>query len=168
MNAIVNGAPEKFTQHTSFLDDQTRNELIAFLETENFADAMKDFSREDYYLFKNIMKECFLIFPEGSRSYIDPDGAVVLKYINPKYLQAYMRPGDVIAPVNLVGGSDIARGWHLRSAKLGISMGEPVEVTAEMIENYEQEGIRVMQKIAELPNIKDVRFKPEIQQKRQA
>jgi 1-acyl-sn-glycerol-3-phosphate acyltransferase len=153
-------------QHTSFLGPETRKELAAFMESENFADAMKNFSREDYYLFKNIMKESFLIFPEGSRSYVDPDGAVVIKYVNPKYLQAYMRSGDYIAPINLVGGSDITRGWHLRSAKLGISMGDPVEVTAELLENYEMEGIDIMRKIAQLPNIKDVRFKEEIQNKR--
>ena len=41
--------------------------------------------------------------------------------INPRYLKAYMRPGDFIVPVNLVGGSDIAEGWRLRPAKLGIS-----------------------------------------------
>ncbi len=166
MSAMVHDTPEKFMQHTSFLDLATRKELAAFMESENFADAMKDFSREDYYLFKNIMKESFLIFPEGSRSYVDPDGGVVIKYVNPKYLQAYMRPGDFIAPINLVGGSDITRGWHLRSAKLGISMGEPVEVTTEMIKNYEVDGIDIMRKIAQLPNIKDVRFKEEIQNKR--
>ncbi len=166
MKAVVHGTPEKFTEHTDFFDAATKKELITFLETENFADAMKDFSREDYYLFKNVMKECFLIFPEGSRSYTDPDGGVVIKYVNPKYLQAYMRSGDFIAPINLVGGSDITRGWHLRSAKLGISMGEPVEVTEEMIENYEEEGVNIMRGIAQLPNIKDVRFKEEVQYKR--
>ncbi|MBC2717309.1 MAG: hypothetical protein HF978_18540 [Desulfobacteraceae bacterium] len=166
MNIMVHGNPEEFPQHTSFLDAETKNELATFLKTENFSDAMKDFSREDYYLFKNIMKESFLIFPEGSRSYTDPDGGVVIKYVNPKYLQAYMRPGDFIAPINLVGGSDITRGWHLRSAKLGISMGEPVEVTAEIIKNYEEEGINIMRKISQLPNIKEVRFKEEIQFKR--
>ncbi len=166
MTAMVHGTPDDFMQHTSFLDPETKKELATFLETENFAFAMKDFSEEDYYLFKKVMKESFLIFPEGSRSYIDPDGGVVIKYVNPKYLQAYMRPGDFIAPVNLVGGSDITRGWHLRSATLGISMGEPVEVTAEMIENYEEEGINLMRKIAQLPNIKDVRFKEEVQYKR--
>jgi hypothetical protein len=114
------------------------------------------------------MRECFLIFPEGSRSYSDADGAVVMKYINPKYMQAYMRPGDVIAPVNLVGGSDITRGWRLRSAALGISMAEPVEVTQKMLENYEEESLNVMRTIAGLPNIKKVRFKDEIQFKRQA
>ncbi len=166
MTAMVHGTPEKFMQHTSFLGPETRKELAAFMESENFADAMKDFSREDYYLFKNIMKESFLIFPEGSRSYIDPDGGVVIKYVNPKYLQSYMRPGDFIAPINLVGGSDITRGWHLRSAKLGISMGKPIKVTADIIKDYEKEGINVMRKIAHLPNIKEVRFKEEIQYKK--
>jgi hypothetical protein len=167
MAAMVNGAPETFTQYTSFLDEKTKQELITFMETENFAESMKNFSKEDYTLFKKIMKESFLIFPEGSRSYIDPDGGVALKYINPKYLQAYMRPGDFIAPINLVGGSELTRGWHLHSATLGISMGDPIEVTTEIIENYEEEGINVMRSIAQLPNIKAVRFKEEIQYKRE-
>ena len=98
MNAMVNGSPEAFTQHTSFLDTEEKNQLTHFLETENFAEAMKDFSKEDYALFKKVMKETFLIFPEGSRSYIDPDGSVVMKYINPKYLQSYMRARRLYCP----------------------------------------------------------------------
>ena len=165
MKFVVHGTSAKLDRHLSLMDGVTKNELMAYLASDNFADIMTDFSREDYELFKKIMKECFLLFPEGSRSYVDPDGGVVLKYINPKYLQAYMQPGDVVAPVNLVGGADIARGWHLRSAKLGLSLGEPVEVTAQMIDNYEEEGIRIMRGITRLPNIKPVRFKSEIQYK---
>jgi len=127
---------------------------------------MKEFSIEDYNLFKNVMGESFLIFPEGSRSYIDPDGSVVMKYINPKYFDAYMRPGDYIAPINLVGGSDLTRGWKLRKAKLGISMDDPFEVTPVMLKNFEEAGLDVMKKIANLPNIKDVRYKEEIQFKK--
>ncbi|MFZ2633631.1 MAG: hypothetical protein WA081_12880 [Desulfosalsimonadaceae bacterium] len=167
MKVFVNSGTDTFTQYTSFLDAEHIEELSAFLETENFSDAMKDFHREDYRLFKNIMHECFLIFPEGSRSYSDADGAVVMKYINPKYMQAYMRPGDYIAPVNLVGGSDITRGWRLRSAPLGISMAGPIEVTPKLLENYEEEALNVMRTIAGLPNIKNVRFKDEVQFKRQ-
>ena len=167
MKVFVNSDTETFTQYTSFLDAEHIEELAGFLETENFSEAMKDFHREDYRLFKNIMHECFLIFPEGSRSYSDADGAVVMKYINPKYMQAYMRPGDYIAPVNLVGGSDITRGWRLRSAPLGISMAEPIEVTPKLLENYEEEALNVMRTIAGLPNIKNVRFKDEVQFKRQ-
>jgi hypothetical protein len=163
MKVVVNGRTDELARHTPLMDAGTQKDLVDFLESENFSEAMRDFSRKDYDLFKQIMKESFLIFPEGSRSYTDPDGAVVLKYINPKYLQAYMRPGDVIAPISLVGGSDIARGWHLHSATLGISMGEPVDVTAEMLENYEEEGVAIMKGIAGLPNIKMVRFKEEVQ-----
>ena len=104
MKIIVNGTSDDIAKHTAFMDEKTKQELTGFLEEQNFSDAMKDFSKDDYELFKKVMKESFLIFPEGSRSYTDPDGAVVMKYVNPKYLQAYMRPGDVIAPVNLVGG----------------------------------------------------------------
>ncbi len=165
MKVFVNSesGSDLFKRYTSFLDAGHIEELSAFLETENFSDAMKNFHREDYALFKNIMHECFLIFPEGSRSYTDPDGAVVMKYINPKYMQAYMRPGDYIAPVNLVGGSDITRGWRLRSAALGISMSEPIEVTPKLLDNYEEEALNVMRIIAGLPNIKNVRFKDEVQ-----
>ncbi|RJP88633.1 MAG: hypothetical protein C4518_10810 [Desulfobacteraceae bacterium] len=167
MKVMVHSEIDTFKQYTSFLDAEHIEELSTFLETENFSEAMKDFHREDFLLFKSIMRECFLIFPEGSRSYTDPDGSVVMKYVNPKYMQAYMRPGDYIAPVNLVGGSDVTRGWHLRSAQLGISMEEPVEVTPEMMENYEQEALHVMRTIAGLPNIKKVFFKDEIQFKKQ-
>ena len=86
-----------------------------------------------------------------------------MKYINPKYFEAYMRPGDYIAPVNLVGGSDLTRGWRLRPALLGISMDDPFEVTVKMLRNFEEAGLAVMKKIAALPNIKTVRFKEEIQ-----
>ena len=78
------------------------------------------------------------------------------------YLKAYMRAGDFIVPINLVGGSDIARGWRLRPAKLGLSLDEPIEVTREMIENYKTEGLDVMRKIAALPNIKKVRFNEDL------
>ena len=109
------------------------------------------------------MRECFLLFPEGSRSHIGPDGEVVMKYVNPKYMPAYMRPGDYIAPVNLVGGSDLARGWHLRPARLGICLDDPLEVTADMIDNYQVEALNVMRKIAALPNIKPVRFEQDVE-----
>ncbi len=108
-----------------------------FLKKYGFAETMKDFSEEDYALFKTCWRE-FPYLPEGSRSYVDPDGAVVMKYVNPKYFEAYLRPGDYIAPVNLVGGSDLTRGWRLRRATLGISMDEPFEVTARMLKNYEE------------------------------
>jgi len=163
---MINEDTTEFEPHTSFFDSGKLAELMAYLKDKNFYETMQDLTKEDYHLFKHIMKECFLIFPEGSRSYTDPDGSVAMKYVNPKYLQAYMRPGDYIAPINLVGGSDITRGWRLRSATLGISLGDPYEVTQDMLANYEEEGLNVMRKIAGLPNIKKVRFKEEIQFKR--
>jgi len=86
-----------------------------------------------------------------------------MKYINPKYFEAYLRPGDYIAPINLVGGSDLTKGWKLRAAKLGISMDDPYEVTEKMMKNIEESGLAVMKKIAALPNIKNVKYKEEIQ-----
>jgi hypothetical protein len=159
MTSVVNGNAESIQQATACMAPEIAAELKAFLDAENYADAMKDFSRQDYDLFKSIMRECFLLFPEGSRSNIDTDGSVVMKYVNPKYMTAYMRPGDYIAPVNLVGGADLAaRGWRLSPATLGISLDDPIEVTPEMLENYRIEGLNVMRKIAALPNIKPVRF----------
>ncbi|HON79131.1 MAG TPA: hypothetical protein PK544_11615 [Spirochaetota bacterium] len=163
MNAFVYGSREAMEFYTSSLTPREVSDLNDFFMNYNFREAMKDFSIEDYNLFRQIMGESFLIFPEGSRSYTDHDGAVVMKYFNPKYFEAYMRPGDFIAPVNLVGGSDLARGWRLRKAVVGISMDYPFEVTRKMLKNFEEAGIAVMKKIAGLPNIKDVRFKEEIQ-----
>ncbi|MGM0452968.1 MAG: hypothetical protein ACQERN_07370 [Thermodesulfobacteriota bacterium] len=148
----------EFPPPCSLLPPEKAGELKAFLETQNFGDIMKELHQQDFDLFKNVMRESFLIFPEGSRSYTGPEGEVIMKYVNPKYIQAYMRPGDFIAPISLVGGSDLARGWRLRSAKLGLCMDEPLEVTADMIENYEEAGLHVMRKIAALPNLKTVIF----------
>ena len=158
MSTMLTQDSAKLEFYKSFLEPEKIDELKGFLKAENYADAMKDFKQEDFDLFKNIMREPFLLFPEGSRSHTGPDGEVVMKYVNPKYMQAYMRPGDYIAPVNLVGGSDITRGWRLRPARLGIALDEPFEVTSEMIDNYEEEGLNVMRKIAALPNIKKVLF----------
>lgn len=158
MSKIFSKGMTNLERYTSLLTSGDADGLTSFLKDENYVDALKDFKKEDFYLFKNIMRECFLLFPEGSRSHTGPNGEVIMKYVNPKYMQAYMRPGDYIAPVNLVGGSDLTRGWRLRPARLGISLDEPFEVTSEMIENYEVEGLNVMRKIAALPNIKKVLF----------
>lgn len=163
MNAFVNGDEKSFRLYTSSLNAREIKELRSFFESYSFSETMKDLSIEDYNLFRRVMGESFLIFPEGSRSNIDPDGSVVMKYINPKYFEAYLRPGDYIAPVNLVGGSDLTRGWRLHSAKLGISMDDPIEVTAGMVKNYEDSGLDIMKRIAALPNIKKVIYKEEIQ-----
>lgn len=145
-------------QHTAFVESHKIEALKAFIKDKKVSQLMQGLKEDDYTLFKEVMWECFLIFPEGSRSNIDQDGAVSIKDVNPRYLKAYMRPGDFIVPTNLVGGSDIARGWRLRPAKLGLSLGDPIEVTDDIIENYDTEGLHVMRKIAALPNIKEVRF----------
>ena len=163
MSSVVNGNEAAHQRNTALMKPGKAAELRAFLDAENYGDVMSDFTRQDFDLFKNIMRECFLLFPEGSRSHRGPNGEVVMKYVNPKYLAAYMRPGDYIAPVNLVGGSDLTkRGWRLSPATLGISLDDPFEVTAEMIENYQVEGLTVMRKIAALPNIKPVIFEQNI------
>jgi hypothetical protein len=145
-------------QHTAFIEAHKKEELKRYIQDNKISKVMQGLKRDDYTLFKKIMRECFLIFPEGSRSNTDPDGAVSMKYVNPRYLKVYMRPGDFIVPVNLVGGSDVARGWRLRPAKLGLSLDDPFEVTESTIKNYQTEGLDVMRKIAALPNIKEVRF----------
>ena len=81
----------------------------------------------------------------------------------PRGRLAYLRPGDVILPVDLVGGSVITNGWLLSPAVLGFSVGKPYQVNAEMIENYETEGLEVMKTIAALPNIKNVHFSSDVQ-----
>jgi hypothetical protein len=145
------------------LTEEERNEFIAYLHATNAIKVMADFDKQDYDLFKQVMHEPFLIFPEGSRSYVSKDGSVTLKYFNPKYLQAYMRPGDVILPLSLVGGSDIIKGVKLLKGKLGLSLGSPYEVTAEMIENYSVEGVEIMRNIANLANIKNVELSDAVQ-----
>lgn len=162
MAAISGAGSLSIDKLTSGMDPDKAKDLSDYLSDETTISALRDLQKPDYDLFKKIMGECFLLFPEGSRSYTDrEDGAVVMKYVNPRYMQAYMRPGDYIAPVNLVGGSDLTRGWRLRKATLGISIDEPIEVTAEMIGNFHVEGLNVMRKIAALPNIKKVRFNQE-------
>ena len=128
--------------------------------------ALDELEREDFELFKKVMYEPFLIFPEGSRSYVDKNGDVTMKYVNPRFMQAYLRPGDIILPLNLVGGSDITKGWFLSVATMGLSVAEPFEVSQAMIDNYEIEGVNVMKKIASLPNIKRVFFDDDIQSRR--
>ncbi len=159
MASVVNGDSQSHKHHTALIEPEKAADLKAFLDTENYGDVMSDFTPQDFDLFKTIMRECFLLFPEGSRSHTGENGEVIMKYVNPKYMPAYMRPGDYIAPVNLVGGSDLTkRGWRLSPARLGISLDDPFEVTSEMIDNYHEEGLNVMRKIAALPNIKPVVF----------
>lgn len=138
-------------------------ELIEYLTTCDAADVMADFDRQDYDLFKQVMHEPFMIFPEGSRSYVEENGDITLKYFNPKFLQAYLRPGDVILPLSLVGGSDIMQGVKLKQGKLGLSLGTPYEVSAAMIDNFAVEGVEVMRNIAHLTNIKQVRLNDSVQ-----
>lgn len=138
-------------------------ELIEYLTNCDAANVMADFDRQDYDLFKHVMHEPFMIFPEGSRSYVEENGDITLKYFNPKFLQAYLRPGDVILPLSLVGGSDIMQGVKLKQGKLGLSLGTPYEVSKAMIDNFAVEGVEVMRNIANLTNIKQVRLNDSVQ-----
>ncbi|MGK0248086.1 MAG: hypothetical protein ACI910_000814 [Oleispira sp.] len=138
-------------------------ELVGYLSACDAINVAAELDKQDYDLFKQVMHEPFLIFPEGSRSYVEDNGDITLKYFNPKYLQAYLRPGDVILPLSLVGGSDILQGIKLTKGKLGLSLGEPYKVSAEMIENYLEEGVEVMRNIANLPNTKKVQLSDAVQ-----
>ncbi|KZZ51729.1 hypothetical protein A3761_19850 [Oleiphilus sp. HI0123] len=109
------------------------------------------------------MYEPFLIFPEGSRSYVAKDGSVTMKYVSPRFVQAYFRPDDVVLPISLVGGSDIGNSWRLKPANIGLCVGEPIKVSEEMIANFDTEGVGIMRKVAALPNIKTVNFDEDIQ-----
>ena len=163
MNNVVYYDKERFSEATAGLDQAEKTTLTEYMQQVRQSNAFEELDRADYQLFKSVMHEPFLLFPEGSRSYTDDDNNVIMKYVNPRFMQAYLRPGDVILPVNLVGGSDITNGWKLSPATLGLSVAKPYQVTAEMIDNFEIEGINVMRSIASLPNIKNVYFDEEIQ-----
>lgn len=163
MQSIVHFDLQRFISLTAGLEAAEREELRSYLQATEFNAALIELDSADYNLFKEVMHEPFLLFPEGSRSYNEDNGDVTMKYVNPRFMQAYLRPGDVILPINLVGGSDITNGWRLSPATLGVSVGTPYEVSAQMIENYEVEGLKVMRTIAALPNIKNVHFDEDIQ-----
>jgi sulfur relay (sulfurtransferase) DsrC/TusE family protein/1-acyl-sn-glycerol-3-phosphate acyltransferase len=153
--------------HLSWLDEvlnaDEKAELIEYLVVCDAVNVAAELDKQDYDLFKQVMHEPFLIFPEGSRSYVEANGDITLKYFNPKYLQAYLRPGDVILPLSLVGGSEILQGIKLTKGKLGLSLGAPYKVSADMIENYAKEGIEIMRNIANLPNTKKVHLDDAVQ-----
>lgn len=163
MNRLVRFESTQFETAIQGLDDEAKQEVREFFDMAHRNNALDDLDRADFELFKSVMYEPFLLFPEGSRSYIDQNGDVTMKYVNPRYMEAYMRPGDVIVPLNLVGGSDITKGLLLSVADMGLSVAEPFVVTREMIQNYQEEGLNVMRTIASLPNIKKVYFDEEIQ-----
>lgn len=156
-----------FDSHLTLINEvlsaEEKIELMAYLLEGDAVNVMAEFDKQDYDLFKQVMHEPFMIFPEGSRSYVEDNGDVTLKYFNPKYLQAYFRPGDVILPLSLVGGADILQGVKLIQGKLGLALGAPYEVSAEMIENFEVEGVDVMRHIASLPNMKKVSLNEAVQ-----
>lgn len=138
------------------LSREEKSEILLYLQQSNAAEVMADFDKRDYDLFKQVMHEPFLIFPEGSRSYAMDNGDVTLKYFNPRFLQAYVRPGDVILPLSLTGGADILKGIKLIPGELGLALAEPFYVDEEMIENYAEHGVGLMQQIADLKNTKKV------------
>lgn len=152
-----------YPQLSPTLSPEEKDELVHYFQDNDIHNNLADLDREDYELFQSIMYEPYLLFPEGSRSYQEKNGDVTLKYFNPRFMQAYMRPGDIILPISLVGGSDIAKGVWLHHAPLGLSLGQPRTVTAEMIENFRTEGVDLMRAIAALPNIKAVHFDEDIQ-----
>ena len=163
MNRLVRFDMLSFEDATSELIAEDKAVVREYFKFAHDNHALDELEREDFELFKNVMYEPFLIFPEGSRSYIDKNGDVTMKYVNPRFMQAYIRPGDIILPLNLVGGSDITKGLLLSVANMGLSVAEPYEVTQDMLDNYEVEGVNVMRKIAALPNIKQVFFDEDIQ-----
>ena len=166
VSSVINYKTNSALHASDLLTQDEKNEIIAYLDNIHEFETLNGLDQEDYELFKSVMYEPFLLFPEGSRSYTDEKGDVTMKYVNPRYMEAYLRPGDVILPVNLVGGSDITNGWRLSPAVLGLSVASPYEVNAEMISNFETEGLNVMRKIADLENIKRVTFDESIQSRK--
>ena len=157
----------KFNSSLSWLNEvlipSEKFELIEYLYSCDACDVAAELDKRDYDLFKKVMHEPFLIFPEGSRSYVEDNGDITLKYFNPKYLQAYLRPGDVILPLSLVGGSEILQGMKLTKGKLGLSLGSPYEVSKDMIDDFAVEGVEIMRNIANLPNTKKVHLSDVVQ-----
>ncbi len=157
----------KLNSSLSWMDEvltaTEKSELIEYLLASDASNVASELDKQDYDLFKKVMHEPFLIFPEGSRSYVEANGDITLKYFNPKYLQAYLRPGDVILPLSLVGGSEILKGMKLTKGKLGLSLGSPYEVSKDMIDDYAVEGVEVMRNIANLPNTKKVHLSDAVQ-----
>ncbi len=166
VSSVINYKTNSALHASDLLTQDEKDELITYLDNIHEFETLNGLDQEDYELFKSVMYEPFLLFPEGSRSYTDEKGDVTMKYVNPRYMEAYLRPGDVILPVNLVGGSDITNGWRLSPAELGLSVASPYEVNAEMISNFETEGLNVMRKIADLENIKRVTFDESIQSRK--
>ena len=163
MEGIIHFDDERFTFLAEALDQNEKQTLMNYLKENDAKAIMASFDKADYDLFKSVMYEPFLLFPEGSRSYNNKDGGITMKYFNPKFLQAYFRPGDVILPISLVGGSDITNGWRLKAGTLGLSVGKPIDVSEDMIENYETHGVEIMKTIAGLSNAKQVRFCEKVQ-----
>ena len=163
MNRFIRSDDDKFAQVVAQLRQVDKYELAEYLQSARQRAALDELCRDDYELFKSIMHEPFLIFPEGSRSYVSKDGDVTMKYVSPRFVQAYLRPEDVVLPISLVGGSDIGNSWRLKAANIGLCVGEPILVDAAMIDNYEAEGVGIMRKVAALPNIKRVVFDEEVQ-----
>jgi hypothetical protein len=140
------------------MSSTTKKEALAYLATVKKAQPFRTLNRSDYEKFLELMYEPFLLFPEGSRSHILSDGTVQLKPVNPRYMPAFMRPGDIVVPVSLTGGHDALKGVFLRPAICGFSIGEPIEISSEMLRNHQIEGLDIMKKIAELPSLKKVIF----------
>lgn len=163
MERFINCSNIQFEENIEALGLGSDKDLMSYLHMVRDKGVLNELHYEDYCLFKQVMYEPFLIFPEGSRSYIDKNGGVTLKYVSPRFLDAYFRPGDVILPISLVGGSDIGNSWRLKPALIGLSVGDPIEVNKAMIEEYDLEAIEIMKKIAKLPNIKSVSFCESIQ-----
>jgi hypothetical protein len=163
MNRLVRFEAVGFEEITNNLVQEDKIVVREYFKFAHDIQALDELEREDFELFKKVMYEPFLLFPEGSRSYVDKNGDITMKYVNPRFMQAYLRPGDVILPLNLVGGSDITKGLLLSVANMGLSVGEPYEISQDMINNYEVEGLNVMRKIAALPNIKCVFFDEDVQ-----
>lgn len=163
MNKFIRSSEKSFAQVSAQLNQVGKAELAEYFDAARCRGALDELEREDYDLFKSIMFEPFLIFPEGSRSYVAKDGSVTMKYVSPRFVQAYLRPDDIVLPISLVGGSDIGNSWRLKPANVGLCVGQPVSVDAEMIENYEHVGVEIMRKVAALPNIKEVKFDEQIQ-----
>lgn len=105
--------------------------------------------------FEKIKKEVFIVWPEGSRSTILSDGTIALKYIDPAFFRGFVQEGNFVVPMNQCGAEKInpKGSYLLKRAEVALSVGEPVEVTKEMLEkqNAPAQVLTFIEQICALP-----------------
>ena len=115
----------------------------------------KKLTDEECEAFEKLRHEFGFIFPEGSRSTLNEDGSITLKYINPGFLN-FIRPGDYIMPLNQCGAEEIlpnGKQWPNWKQNVQLSAGKPILMTAEMLkeENQQETTYMLIQNLLDQP-----------------